>query len=228
MGDNNFQQMFQEQTSHDFNRRASSMMDPRQQHCMESMAAMQRYQNPVTMWQQAQTQQPNLDAMSMLQQTQNHQPNPAFPMMLQSNGQRFYQPSMKMFQALQQNQGSQLYHATIACSKRFSEEEKQKLEKVFTDETQKPSTSRKRQLAEELGCPVPKVNVCSWSPPFRLYANTRCPRTGSKIGEPERSRCTGSRHTRPARQLIRQLRRPTWLNLRRTTASMLTAASSTA
>lgn len=161
MGDSNFQQLFQEQTSHDYNRRASSMMDPRQQHCMESMAAMQRYQTPVTMWQQAQSQQPNLETMSMLQQVQSHPHNPGFPMMLQSNGQRFYQPSMKMFQALQQTQGSQLYHATIACSKRFSEEEKQKLEKVFTDETQKPSTSRKRQLAEELGCPVPKVNVCS-------------------------------------------------------------------
>ncbi|KAG8165415.1 hypothetical protein KVR01_005690 [Diaporthe batatas] len=156
MGDNNFQQMFQEQASHDYHRRASSMMDPRQQHCMESVAAMQRYQNPVTSWPQAQAQHTNLEAMSMLQQAQN---NHGFPMMLQSNGQRFYQPSMKMFhQALQQTQGPQLYHATIACSKRFSEEEKQKLEKVFTDETQKPSTSRKRQLAEELGCPVPKVN----------------------------------------------------------------------
>jgi hypothetical protein len=159
MGDNNFQQMFQEHTTHGYNRRASSMMGPRQQHCMESVGAMQRYQNPVTMWQQAQAQQTNLDTMSMLQQAQN---NPGFPIMLQSNGQRFYQPSMKMFhQSLQQTQGSQLYHATIACSKRFSEEEKQKLEKVFTDETQKPSTSRKRQLAGELGCPVPKVNVCS-------------------------------------------------------------------
>lgn len=169
MGDNNFQQLFQEQASHEYNRRASSMMDPRQQHCMESMAAMQRYQTPVSMWQHAQSQQPNLDAMSMLQQAQSHQHNPAFPMMLQSNGQRFYQPSMKMFhQALQQTQGSQLYHATIACSKRFSEEEKQKLEKVFTDETQKPSTSRKRQLAEELGCPVPKVNVCSDTLPVHI------------------------------------------------------------
>lgn len=166
MGDNNFQQMFQEQTSHDYNRRASSMMDPRQQHFMESVAATQRYQTPVTMWQQAQSQHTNLDAMSMLQQAQS---NPGFPMMLQSNGQRFYQPSMKMFhQALQQTQGSQLYHATIACSKRFSEEEKQKLEKVFTDETQKPSTSRKRQLAEELGCPVPKVNVRSNTTPSHI------------------------------------------------------------
>lgn len=169
MGDNNFQHLFQEQASHDYNRRASSMMDPRQQHCMESMAAMQRYQTSVSMWQQAQSQQPSVDAMSMLQQAQSHQHNTAFPMMLQSNGQRFYQPSMKMFhQALQQTQGSQLYHATIACSKRFSEEEKQKLEKVFTDETQKPSTSRKRQLAEELGCPVPKVNVCDDTLPVHI------------------------------------------------------------
>ncbi|KAK7744195.1 hypothetical protein SLS53_003716 [Cytospora paraplurivora] len=77
--------------------------------------------------------------------------------MLQSHSQRYYHAPLKIFhQALQE--GSQLYHATIACSKRFSEEEKQKLERVFTDETQKPSTNRKRQLAEELGCPIPKVN----------------------------------------------------------------------
>ena len=166
------------------------MMDPRQQYCMESMAATQRYQTPVTMWQQAQSQHTNLDAMSMLQQAQNHQHNPGFPMMLQSNGQRFYQPSMKMFhQALQQTQGSQLYHATIACSKRFSEEEKQKLEKVFTDETQKPSTSRKRQLAEELGCPVPKVNVCSNTLPFQCNTLTDVPELVSK---PESQREAGT------------------------------------
>ncbi|ROW11085.1 hypothetical protein VMCG_00976 [Cytospora schulzeri] len=124
------------------------------------MAAIQHFQNPMMMWHQSQTQQPSLNAMSMMAQAPNHQHNPAaYSMMLQSQSQRYYQAPMKMFhQALQQAQGSQLFHASIACSKRFSEEEKQKLERVFTDETQKPSTNRKRQLAEELGCPIPKVN----------------------------------------------------------------------
>ncbi|CAN8098799.1 unnamed protein product [Discula destructiva] len=99
-------------------------------------------------------------AMSMM--GANQQSNAAALMMLQSQGLSYYSSPAKMFppqmQQQQQSQNAQFYHASLASSKRFSEEEKQKLEKVFTDETQKPSTSRKRQLAEELGCPVPKVN----------------------------------------------------------------------
>lgn len=160
MEDNNYPQSFNGQTNHNHNVPTSSMMDPTHQHCLDTMAAIQHFQSPVMMWHQSQTQQANLNAMSMMAQAPSHQHNPAaYSMMLQSQGQRYYQAPMRMFhQALQQAQGSQLFHASIACSKRFSEEEKQKLEKVFTDETQKPSTNRKRQLAEELGCPIPKVN----------------------------------------------------------------------
>ncbi|KAJ4394390.1 hypothetical protein N0V93_003607 [Gnomoniopsis smithogilvyi] len=90
---------------------------------------------------------------------QGQQHSPATLMMLQSQGLSYYPAPVKMFSpTMQQSPNAQFYHASLASSKRFSEEEKQKLEKVFTDETQKPSTSRKRQLAEELGCPVPKVN----------------------------------------------------------------------
>ncbi|KUI60389.1 Homeobox-leucine zipper protein HOX14 [Cytospora mali] len=161
MEGNNYPQSFNGQTNRNYALQTSSIMDPtQQQHCLDTMAAIHHFQTPVTMWHQSQAQQPGLNAMSMMAQAPNHHLNPAvYPMMLQSQGQRNYQAPMRMFhQALQQAQGSQLYHATIACSKRFSEEEKQKLEKVFTDETQKPSTNRKRGLAEELGCPVPKVN----------------------------------------------------------------------
>lgn len=163
MGDNHYPQPFDGQANRNYAGRASSIMDStHHQQCLDTMAAIQHLQGPVTMWHQSQAQQPSLNAMSMMAQAPSNQHNPAaFPMMLQSQGQRYYQAPMRMFhQALQQAQGSQLYHATIACSKRFSEEEKQKLEKVFTDETQKPSTNRKRQLAEELRCPGPKVNVC--------------------------------------------------------------------
>lgn len=160
MGDNNYPQSFNGQTNRNYAVRASPIMDPTQQHFSETMAAMQHFQSPVSMWHQSRAQQPSLNAMSMMAPAPTHQHNhAAYSLMLQSQGQRYYHAPLKMFhQALQE--GSQLYHATIACSKRFSEEEKQKLEKVFTDETQKPSTNRKRQLAEELGCPVPKVNVC--------------------------------------------------------------------
>lgn len=133
---------------------------PGQQHAhsMDTMGSM-HYQNHVPMWHHVPSQSPNIAAISMMQQNQQHDPA-AMSMMLQSQGLRYYPAPVKMFsQAMQQPQNSQFYHASVACSKRFSEEEKQKLEKVFTDETQKPSTSRKRQLAEELGCPVPKVNV---------------------------------------------------------------------
>lgn len=43
--------------------------------------------------------------------------------------------------------------------RRFTKEDKQRLEKAFVEESPKPSTSRKRQLAEELGCSLSKVNV---------------------------------------------------------------------
>lgn len=129
-------------------------------HSLDTMGSM-HYQNNLPMWHHVPSQPINLAAMSMVQQrNQQHDPA-AMSMMLQSQGLRYYPTApVKMYaQAMQQPQNSQFYHASVACSKRFSEEEKQKLEKVFTDETQKPSTSRKRQLAEELGCPVPKVNV---------------------------------------------------------------------
>lgn len=97
----------------------------------------------------------------------NQHSDAAALMMLQSQGLPYYPslPNRYSPTMQQQSQNAQFYHASLASSKRFSEEEKQKLEKVFTDETQKPSTSRKRQLAEELGCPVPKVNVISHSSP---------------------------------------------------------------
>lgn len=137
---------------------ASSLTAKAGQHNMDHMDPM-HYQNAMTMWHQVPAQQSNLTSMPMMPQAQQ-QNTAALSMMLQSQGLRYYPAPVKMFpQALQQTQNSQFYHASVACSKRFSEEEKQKLEKVFTDETQKPSTSRKRQLADELGCPVPKVNV---------------------------------------------------------------------
>lgn len=148
--------------NHSFASRSMSMTESPSQQPLDTMAAM-HYQNPMTMWHHASPQPSNAAAaMSMLSHSHN-QPHSsaALSMMLQSQGLRHYYNPVKMFPpALQQTQNPQFYHATVACSKRFSEEEKQKLEKVFTDETQKPSTSRKRQLAEELGCPVPKVNVC--------------------------------------------------------------------
>lgn len=119
------------------------------------------YCNFMSMPHHAPPQQSNA-AMPMMSHphTQPHNPT-ALPMMLQPPGLGYYNPPVQMFPtALQQAQDAQYqYHASIACSKRFSEEEKQKLEKVFTDESQKPSTSRKKQLAEELGCPNAKVNV---------------------------------------------------------------------
>lgn len=114
--------------------------------------------DPLAMWQHMPNRQSNNSAMSMMAHDQQH--SAATLMMLQSQGLPYYPAPVKMFSpTMQQSQNAQFYHASLASSKRFSEEEKQKLEKVFTDETQKPSTSRKRQLAEELGCPVPKVNV---------------------------------------------------------------------
>lgn len=132
-------------------------------HGLDSMGGAVHYQNPVSMWHHMPTQPSNLTTMSMMPQSQQHSNAAALSMMLQSQqGLRYFPPSLKMFPpAMQQPQNAaQYYHASVICSKRFSEEEKQKLEKVFTDETQKPSTSRKRQLADELGCPIPKVNVC--------------------------------------------------------------------
>lgn len=133
---------------------------------MDNMASM-HYQNPMDMWHASPQ---SSAAMSMMSQPHNHphQPGP-FAMILQDAGLRdYYNATVKQLfspaMQQQQQQNPQFYHASMACSKRFSEEEKQKLEKVFTDETQKPSTSRKRQLAEELGCPVPKVNVCQQHP----------------------------------------------------------------
>lgn len=137
---------------------SSSLAAKTSQHSMDHMSPMP-YQTAMTMWHQIPTQPSDLAAISMIPQTQQ-QNAASLSMMLQSQGLRYYPAPMKMFPSpLQQRQNSQFYHASVACSKRFSEEEKQKLEKVFTDETQKPSTSRKRQLAEELGCPIPKVNV---------------------------------------------------------------------
>lgn len=162
MEDNNYPQPFNGQTNRNYAGRSPSIMNQTHQHCLDSMAAMQHFHAPVTMWHQSQAQQPSLNTMSIMAQAPNYQHNAAaYSMVLQSHSQRYQQAPMKGFhQALQQAQGSQLFHASIACSKRFSEEEKQKLEKVFTDETQKPTTNRKRQMAEELGCPIPKVNVC--------------------------------------------------------------------
>lgn len=138
------------------------MTERASQQPLDAMTAI-NYQNPMTMWHHAPPQQSNAAAAAMSMMSHSHsQPHnsAALSMMLQSPGLRHYYNPVKMFPpALQQTQDPQYYHASMACSKRFSEEEKQKLEKVFTDETQKPSTSRKRQLAEELGCPVPKVNV---------------------------------------------------------------------
>ncbi|PSR76554.1 hypothetical protein BD289DRAFT_486810 [Coniella lustricola] len=131
-------------------------------HGLDSMGGAVHYQNPVSMWHSMPTQQSNLTAMSMMPpQNQQHSNAAALSLMLQSQqGLRYFPTPLKMFPpTMQQPQGAaQYYHPSVICSKRFSEEEKQKLEKVFTDETQKPSTSRKRQLADELGCPIPKVN----------------------------------------------------------------------
>lgn len=161
MDDNNFQNSYHGLSSHNFAPRSMSMTERTGQQSLDAMAAM-HYQTPMSMWHHPPPQPSNVAAMSIMSQAQNQQHNPAaLSLMLQSQGLRHYYGPVKMFPpAMQQTQNPQFYHATVACSKRFSEEEKQKLEKVFTDETQKPSTSRKRQLAEELGCPVPKVNVC--------------------------------------------------------------------
>lgn len=115
--------------------------------------------DPLAVWQHMPSRQSGAAAISMMGSSQQN--NAAALMMLQSQGLSYYPSPVKIFSPTmqQQSQNAQFYHASLASSKRFSEEEKHKLEKVFTDETQKPSTSRKRQLAEELGCPVPKVNV---------------------------------------------------------------------
>lgn len=235
MGDNEYQQSFRGLSDHDFASRSLSLTEHQSQHGLENPAAAHyqapmtmapsqpsslavktgqpslnhmepmHYQTPMTMWHHVPSQQSNLAAMSMIPQAQQ-QNAAALSMMLQSQGLRYYPAPVKLFpQALQQTQNSQFYHASVACSKRFSEEEKQKLEKVFTDETQKPSTSRKRQLAEELGCPVPKVNVgqrCSPLPDPLLMMEIR---TGSRTEGLERNRCIECRLTRPARQQIGQL-----------------------
>lgn len=229
MEDNNYPQSFNGQTNRNYAGRASSIMDPTHQGCLDTMAAMQHFHGPVTMWHQSQNQQPGLHAMSMMAQNPNHQHNSAaYSMMLQSHGQRYYQAPMKMLhQALQQAQGSQLFHASIACSKRFSEDEKQKLEKVFTDETQKPSTNRKRQLAEELGCPIPKVNV-RWRATNRLESVlTSNYRTGSRTDEQGRNSCTESRPMKPVRQLILWPPKLRLLISKRKKPSTLRTASST-
>lgn len=141
----------------------SSTAEPRGPGSLDTSSSM-HYQpsmsmaETMAMWQHLPTRQSGNTPMSMMAHGQQH--SPATLMMLQSQGLSYYPAPVKMFSpTMQQSQSAQFYHASLASSKRFSEEEKQKLEKVFTDETQKPSTSRKRQLAEELGCPVPKVNV---------------------------------------------------------------------
>lgn len=197
------------------------------QHSLDHMGSM-HYQTPMTMWHQIPSQSSNLAAMSMMPQNQQ-QDAAAVSMMLQSQGLRYYPAPMKMFSSpLQQTQNSQFYHASVACSKRFSEEEKQKLEKVFTDETQKPSTSRKRQLAEELGCPVPKVNV---GQPFGLHyfvlLTCYLLRTGSRIEGPEKSKCIESKRTRQAKLQTGQLPRMT-ASRSRTRMMMMTKMPSAA
>lgn len=178
------------------------------QHSLNHMEPM-HYQNPMAMWHHVPSQQSNLAAMPMMPQAQQ-QNAAAVSMLLQSQGLRYYPAApVKLFpQALQQTQNSQFYHASMACSKRFSEEEKQKLEKVFTDETQKPSTSRKRQLAEELGCPVPKVNVGHHGSLLSDLLLTMVTRIGSRTEGLERSRCNGCRLTRLAKPRIGRLPGP--------------------
>lgn len=165
MEDHNYQRSYHGlPTSPDFvSRCLSSTAEPTGQHALDTTSSM-HYQaslsmaDPLAMWQHMSNRQPNNASMSMM--AHNQQQNAAALMMLQSQGLSYYPAPMKMFSpTMQQSQNAQFYQASLASSKRFSEEEKQKLEKVFIDETQKPSTSRKRQLAEELGCPVPKVNV---------------------------------------------------------------------
>lgn len=174
------------------------------QHSLNSMDPT-RYQPALPMWSQVPNHQSNLATMSMMPQNQ-HQNAAALSMMLQSQGLRYYPAQVKLFpQALHQASNSQFYHASVATSKRFSDEEKQKLEKVFTDETQKPSTSRKRQLAEELGCPVAKVNVCHLSGLVFRLSLTGASRTGFRTEGLERSKCIGCKNTRPAKPQIEQL-----------------------
>lgn len=175
MDDNTYHQhSYHGLPNHNFGARSMSMTERTSQQPLNTMAAM-HYQNPMAMWHHATPQPSNAAAaMSMMSHSHNQEHNSAaLSIMMQSQGLRHYYNPVKMFpSALQETQNPQFYHATVACSKRFSEEEKQKLEKVFTDETQKPSTSRKRQLAEELGCPVPKVNVCHHIPFVHLIHST--------------------------------------------------------
>lgn len=162
--EDNYQRSYHGLPAQDYvSRSMSSSMDSTNQASLDAASSM-HYQGSMSMadtmamWQHMPSRQPNNASLSMMGQGQQH--NPATLMMLQSQGLSYYPAPVKMFSpTMQQSQNAQFYHASLASSKRFSEEEKQKLEKVFTDETQKPSTSRKRQLAEELGCPVPKVNV---------------------------------------------------------------------
>lgn len=162
--EDNYQRSWHGLSSQDFvSRSLSSSAEPTGQGSLDTSSPM-HYQasmsmaETMAMWQNMPTRQPNNASMTMMAQGQQH--SPATLMMLQSQGLSYYPAPVKMFSpTMQQSQNAQFYHASLASSKRFSEEEKQKLEKVFVDETQKPSTSRKRQLAEELGCPVPKVNV---------------------------------------------------------------------
>lgn len=163
--EDNYQRSYHGHHAQEFPPRSlSSITEPTGQRSLDTTTSM-HYQasmsmaNPMAVWQQHMaSRQSGAAAMSMMSSQQN---NTAAMMMLQSQGLSYYPSPVKMFSPTmqQQSQNAQFYHASLASSKRFSEEEKQKLEKVFTDETQKPSTSRKRQLAEELGCPVPKVNV---------------------------------------------------------------------
>lgn len=182
------------------------------QHPLDHTGSM-HYQPPMNMWNPVPSQSPNVAAMSMMPQNQQHS---TLSLLLQTQGLRYYPGPVKMFPtAMQQTQNSQFYHASVACSKRFSEDEKQKLEKVFTDETQKPSTSRKRQLAEELGCPVPKVNV---GQPVTLrfgHLLTGDSRTGSRTAELGRNRSTESRLTRQAKLQSELLPRMMALTLKR-------------
>lgn len=222
MEDNNHQKSYDGQANRNYPIRASPMMDhPTHQQCLDSMAAIQQFQSPMAMWHQSRTQQPSMNAMSMMAQGPTHQHNTGpYSLMLQSHGQRYYHAPMKMFhQAMPE--GSQLYQATIACSKRFSEEEKQKLERVFTDETQKPTTNRKRQLAEDLGCPIPKVNVCLRANNHLHTALTSSHRTGSKTDGQGRNSCIGSKPMKPVKQQILRPQRPSVSALKRKNSTML-------
>lgn len=70
--------------------------------------------------------------------------------------------SLDLLDTLHQTQGLQTEVQDGAdTSKRLTQEDRRRLEEVFTGETQRPSTSLKRRLAEDIGCSVVRVNVCN-------------------------------------------------------------------